>query len=259
MYLINTETYELHLFKNIDEAPPYAILSHVWGANEQTFEETPLVREGKRKRGILRRVGDRAFRPPSKKIKGACDRARRDHFRWLWADAACIDAANSTELGETINSFFKLYARAAMCYAYLADVPPGADAHAPRSAFRRSRWFRRAWTLQELIAPHSVIFLAADWSAIGAKRTLAALIEAVTGVDRAVLTHKRALADVSVARRMSWAARRRATREEDLAYALMGVFDVYMTPIYGEGAHAFVRLQEAIVRRSPDQSVFAWG
>ncbi|KAI0364150.1 HET-domain-containing protein, partial [Pilatotrama ljubarskyi] len=244
MYLLNTTTLRLHRFDKEKEVPPYAILSHVWGDNEQTFQDTPLTKEGRDGRG---------------KIKGACAKALLDGFRWLWADTNCIDASNSAELSEAINSMFGWYRNAAMCYAYLDDVAPDEDPYSPASSFRASKWFRRVWTLQELIAPGSVVFLSFDWRPIGAKRILADLIESITGIDRLVLTHKRPLEDVSVACRMSWAATRDARREEDRAYSLMGIFGVCMPTIYGErGRSAFLRLQEEILKRSADQSIFAW-
>ncbi|KAI0665706.1 heterokaryon incompatibility protein-domain-containing protein [Trametes maxima] len=252
MYLINTTTRQLHRFNKNDEIPPYAILSHVWGAHEQTFADTPLAKSGGKKR-------DLRLRRSSKKIRGACATAALHGYKWLWADTSCIDASNSAELSEAINSMFELYRDASMCYAYLEDVPPGENPYLPRSAFRRSRWFKRVWTLQELIAPASVIFLASDWQTIGAKRQLGELIESITGIDRLVLTHRRSLEDVSIACRMSWAATREARREEDRAYSLMGIFGVYMPTIYGEKERAFLRLQEEIIKRSPDQSIFAWG
>ncbi|KAH9846720.1 hypothetical protein C2E23DRAFT_743388, partial [Lenzites betulinus] len=62
----------------------------------------------------------------------------------------------------------------------------------------------------------------------------------------------------SVAKRMSWAAERKTTRVEDRAYSLLGIFGVHMSPIYGEGTNAFLRLQEEIIKHIPDQSIFAW-
>ncbi|KAI0349938.1 HET-domain-containing protein [Trametes cingulata] len=261
MYLLNTATLKLHRFDKESEVPPYAILSHVWGDNEQTFQDTQLANNSRGGRRVFGRVTDSVpFRRPSRKIKGACAKALLDGFKWLWADTNCIDASNSAELSEAINSMFKWYSDAAMCYAYLEDVAPREDPYLPTSSFRKSKWFRRVWTLQELIAPHSVVFLSSDWRPIGAKRKLADLIESITGIDRLVLTHKRPLVDVSIACRMSWAARRDARREEDRAYSLMGIFGVCMPTIYGErGRSAFLRLQEEIVKRSPDQSIFAWG
>ncbi|RPD53324.1 HET-domain-containing protein [Lentinus tigrinus ALCF2SS1-7] len=260
MWLLHTEKLQLRWFPNPNEVS-YAALSHVWNEDEQTFQDTPhfAPAHGSLARGAFRNARDRVFRRPSLKIRNACVRARNDGFRWLWVDTCCIDKTNSTELSEAINSMYVWYRTAAMCYALLDDVPSGEDPHAPNSAFRRSRWFTRGWTLQELIAPASVIFLADDWTIIGPKWRLAPLLEKVTGIDRRVLTHKRPLDDVSIACRMSWAAGRKTRRIEDEAYSLMGLFGVYMPTIYGEGKHAFVRLQEEIIKKSPDQSIFAWG
>ncbi|CDO75387.1 hypothetical protein BN946_scf185012.g4 [Trametes cinnabarina] len=258
MYLINTASLTLHQFEE-DKIPPYAILSHVWGDNEQSFHQTPLAKKHREKKDLFLRVVGHALHRSSTKVKGACARARVDGYRWLWADMCCIDTANSVELSETINSMFDLYKGASMCYAYLHDVPPGEDPHPLTSSFRKSQWFKRAWTLQELIAPGSIIFLSTDWQAISSKRLLASLIESITGIDQRVLTHKRQLEEVSIACRMSWAAGRQARREEDRAYSLMGIFGVCMPTLYGEKKHAFIRLQEEIIRRSQDQSIFAWG
>ncbi|KAI0645333.1 heterokaryon incompatibility protein-domain-containing protein [Trametes meyenii] len=259
MYLLNTETFELHRFDDKQQLPPYAILSHVWGDREQTFQDTPVVKDSQSRRGPFQRASDLALRRPSKKIRGACTRARQDGWSWLWADTSCIDTTNSAQLSETINSMFTLYRNASMCYAYLEDVPSGQDLYPLHSSFRRSRWFKRVWTLQELIAPPAIIFLSSDWRRIGSKWRLAELIESITGIDRLVLTHKRPLEEVSVACRMSWAATREARREEDRAYSLMGIFGVCMPTIYGERERAFFRLQEEIIKRTPDQSIFAWG
>jgi len=58
---------------------------------------------------------------------------------------------------------------------------------------------------------------------------------------------------------MYWASRRTTTRDEDLAYSLLGIFDVNMPMLYGEGGDkAFLRLQEEIIKISDDHSIFAW-
>lgn len=57
---------------------------------------------------------------------------------------------------------------------------------------------------------------------------------------------------------MFWAARRKTTRVEDIAYCLMGMFGIYMPMLYGEGERAFIRLQEEILKVTNDQSLFAW-
>nr|VWO99468.1 Zn(2)-C6 fungal-type domain-containing protein [Ganoderma boninense] len=194
----------------------------------------------------------------SPKIRNACRVARTNGYRYIWIDSCCIDKSSSSELSEAINSMYKWYGLAKVCYAYLADVPPGKDHHATGSAFCESRWFHRGWTLQELIAPLEVEFLSNDWAPIGSKHTLVNSIESLTKIDYKALLHVEPLDKFSVAQRLSWAAERETTRVEDAAYALLGIFDINMPTLYGEGGRAFRRLQEQIIQRIPDQSLFAW-
>lgn len=192
----------------------------------------------------------------------ACVVARRDGFRYIWIDSCCIDKTSSSELSEAINSMFNWYRDAQLCYAFLADVPSESGSDDPRahgSRFRRSRWFTRGWTLQELVAPRWVLFLSDQWTLLGTKDTLAGVIEAVTRIDTGVLKHEKSLDSASVAQRMSWAATRQTTRVEDQAYSLLGIFGINMPTLYGEGEQAFRRLQEEILRKIPDQTMFAWG
>ncbi|KAI0330922.1 HET-domain-containing protein [Cubamyces sp. BRFM 1775] len=235
MWLLNTLTYKLHLEQYPSRAV-YAILSHVWDRTgaEQTFQL-------------------------SAKIVRCCQYARSKGFVFVWIDTCCIDKTSSAELSEAINSMFDWYSFATVCYVYLDDVPDSMSPRAEGSSFRYSAWFTRGWTLQELIVPHRNIFLSQDWSMIGTKVALANVIETITGIDSAVLLRTRPLHAVSVARRMSWAVHRYTTRIEDEAYCLMGIFGVRFPAVYGEGSQAFVRLQEEIMKRLPDQSLLAWG
>ncbi|KAI0690924.1 hypothetical protein C8T65DRAFT_745633 [Cerioporus squamosus] len=195
----------------------------------------------------------------SEKIRRACDVAHAHGYQYIWIDSCCIDKTSSAELSEAINSMFTWYQNASVCYAFLADVPSEQNPRAKNSDFGRSRWFTRGWTLQELIAPRSVVFLSKDWQIIGTKTTLANTIEAITTIPFSVLTFHIPLHDVSVAQRMSWASERKTTRVEDEAYSLMGIFDINMPTLYGEGQRAFNRLQEEILTRIPDQTLFTWG
>ena len=195
----------------------------------------------------------------SPKIRNACAVARRNGYHYIWIDSCCIDKSSSSELSEAINSMYKWYGRADVCYAYLADVPPGEDLQDEESTFRNSRWFCRGWTLQELIAPLDVVFLSKGWVPLGSKHDLVELVESVTKIDEGALLHLQPLDAFSVAQRLSWAANRKTTREEDRAYSLLGIFDINMPTLYGEGDRAFQRLQEQITQRIPDQSLFAWG
>ncbi|OSD01021.1 hypothetical protein PYCCODRAFT_1436801 [Trametes coccinea BRFM310] len=193
-------------------------------------------------------------------IRNACRVASDSGYGHLWIQDYCVDMNDRTELSRTLNAAWDWHARAGACYVYLADVSPGNVDVASRSdsEFRRSSWHEDVWALQALIASSKLVFLARDWSVLGTKGTLAAVLEEITGVDRSVLSGAQSVHDVSVARRMWWASKRRTPSVEDCAYALLGIFGVEMSIEYGEGPRAFLRLQEEVFRRTLDQSLFAW-
>ncbi|KAI0766092.1 heterokaryon incompatibility protein-domain-containing protein [Trametes elegans] len=265
MWLLNTTTYQLH-FQQDPSHVAYAILSHCWDPQgEQNLQDLQAIQENARSHFQVPPAADdpqllECIRSQlSAKIRGCCDYARERGLPYAWVDTCCINKTSSAELSEAVNSMFDWYAHAEVCYVFLSDVSAADDPAAPRSAFRASRWFTRGWTLQELVVPYGNVFLARDWRMVGTKASLAPVLAEVTGIDVQVLLRTRPLHAVSVARRMSWAAHRATTRPEDEAYCLMGIFGVRMAVIYGEGRQAFVRLQEEIMKRIPDQSLFAWG
>jgi hypothetical protein len=237
----------LELTNFVGEHPRYAILSHCWDAEEVLFSDLCNIEEARKKRGF-------------RKVEKACEQAARDDFEFIWVDTTCIDKSSSAELSEAINSMFAWYRRASICYAYLADVED-------LKSFKQSRWFTRAWTLQELLAPsalqtvgkYGMEFFSKDWQNLGSKASLSRLISDASGIGREYLEGKD-LNDASISMRMSWAAERKATRAEDIAYSLLGLFDVNMPLLYGEGKlKAFRRLQEEIMKISEDETLFAWG
>ncbi|KAL8310668.1 hypothetical protein RB601_003610 [Gaeumannomyces tritici] len=141
MRLINVKTLKLEEFPD-DKTPPYAILSHTWG-DEREELTCRNIEEGKvDKPGV-----------GSVKFHGCCRQAEKDGIGYAWVDTCCIDKANPVELSEAINSMFRWYKRASVCYAYLSDVPGDEKPRKQGSKFRTSRWFGRGWTLQELLAP----------------------------------------------------------------------------------------------------------
>lgn len=152
---------------------------------------------------------------------------------------------------------YQWYKGAKVCFAYLEDVPSDTKLNATDSSFARSRWYTRGWTLQELLAPSLVKFFAEDWTYLGAKDGLKSMIGIITGIPWKYLSGSHY--EASVAQRMSWASRRATTRREDMAYCLLGLFDVNLPLLYGEGDKAFRRLQEEILKNSADHSLFAWG
>lgn len=225
----------------VDSTREYAILSHRWMANnddEVLFDD------------IM--AGHARKKPGFSKIEGTARQARKDGYDWIWIDTCCIDKRSSAELTESINSMYVWYKDACCCYAYLHDIEPGLH------TICKSDWFDRGWTLQELIAPIDVKFFNRKWEFLGTRDKLAGVLWQRTGIHFEVLQGKSGTQDYSVAQKMSWAATRKTTRPEDMAYCLLGIFDVNMVPMYGEGEKAFIRLQEEIIRRSDDQSIFAW-
>lgn len=146
---------------------------------------------------------------------------------------------------------YRWYHRAKVCLAYLRDVSNGSE-------LTDSEWFRRGWTLQELIAPRFVEFLDKNWQYLGNRQELSERIAAAANIDRTALTQRYKPEYFSVAQKMSWAARRSTSRLEDQAYCLLGLFGVNMPLLYGEGHNAFQRLQEQILAKSRDYSLFAW-
>lgn len=243
MRLINTKTITVEDFWN--DTPVYAILSHTWETEEVTLQEMQ-ARNGcvKRKKGF-------------KKIEKTCEQALADGFAYLWVDTCCIDKTSSSELSEAINSMYKWYQQAEVCYAYLMDVSATDNPFDEKSQFRRCKWFTRGWTLQELIAPLTVVFYDKDWVEIGTKSSLCKIITQITNISKQVLLVNHG-GEISIASRISWASNRETTRVEDMAYCLLGLFGINMPILYGEGEDAFTRLQREIIGTSDDQTIFAW-
>ncbi|GMF72604.1 unnamed protein product [Aspergillus oryzae] len=242
MRLLHTEESHTGNFEIIeftdDRIPPYAILSHTWEGEEVTFQDMHADQlHTRQKKGYS-------------KIQRCCHLAKTEGFEYVWIDSCCIDKTSSAELSEAINSMYRWYQDAEVCYAYLADVPS--------KEFKESRWFTRGWTLQELIAPRKITFLDENWKELGNKADLQQAICECTRIPIGVLSGDEDIESFSIAQRMSWAAERVTTRVEDRAYSLLGIFGVNIPLIYGERETAFIRLQEEIMRISDDHSLFAW-
>lgn len=251
--LINTDTLQLKSFTG-DRIPKYAILSHTWEHDgEVSFQEMTAIND--------RACNPTASTPGYRKIVGTCEKARSQGIAYAWVDTCCIDKTSSSELSEAINSMYRWYEKADLCYALLSDYDIGISTpHTASSetALTRCRWFSRGWCLQELIAPRNLVFFDAKWNYIGSKVELSTLISKVTHVNEEVLIDSSLIRTIPVARRLSWAAERRTNREEDMAYCLLGVPDINMPMLYGEGVKAFTRLQEELVKASNDLSIFAF-
>lgn len=226
-----------------DNTPPYAILSHTWIEDQEVTYNELVSGIGKNKDGYT-------------KIRFCVEKAAEDGLQYSWVDTCCIDRSTSHELGTAINSMFRWYQRADKCYAYLSDVLVPAevtDAQAFRitwvGTFRRSRWFTRGWTLQELIAPRVVEFFSKDNKLLGNKMSLEQEINQITRIPVGVLRGQ-APSEFSIEERMNWATGRTTTLKEDKIYCLLGIFGVFLPLIYGEGEeYAAGRLRDEIKRQ----------
>ncbi|KAF2660581.1 HET-domain-containing protein [Lophiostoma macrostomum CBS 122681] len=238
---------------------PYAILSHRWDVDtkkEVSYQDinNPNIYSV-----------EMAQKPGFAKIVKACSQASSDGYRYIWVDTCCIDKTNSTELSEAINSMYSYYRDAAVCYAYLFDWDSGNEVEHRWESFKHSSWFKRGWTLQELIASRTILFFDKDWNHAKVwikthfvETEFLNTLQDASGIEASVLNGVKKLHQVPVAVRMSWASLRQTGRLEDVAYSLLGIFDVNMAMLYGEGSKAFLRLQEHIIAQTTDLSIFAW-
>jgi hypothetical protein len=226
-----------------DLAPRYAILSHTWIEGQEVIYSELLAGTGANKDGYA-------------KLRFCSERAVADGLEYFWVDTCCIDQSNSVELSTAINSMFQWYQRADKCYVYLSDVSVPHEVRDAQafcisweSAFRRSRWFTRGWTLQELLAPGSVEFFSVNGKLLGSRISLEQQIHDVTGIPISALRGQK-LTEFSVDERMNWAAKRTTKWKEDKVYCLLGLFGVFLPLNYGEGEeYATRRLKDEIQMR----------
>lgn len=253
MRLLNVHSRQLEEYFG-KRTPRYASLSHTWGDDEVLLQDLGIP--GHRlKEGYA-------------KIEGCCEQAVRDGFEYIWIDTCCIDKSSSAELSEAINSMFNWYKKSEVCYVYLIDVPAGGNPYAAESTFRKSRWFTRGWTLQELLAPKNVVFYDTNWGLVFGQagyhgdilsQRRAYLLSEITGIDPWSLVGDDRHGSIPICLKLSWAAKRETTRVEDVAYCMLGLLGINMPLLYGEGPKAFVRLQEEVLKTTQDLSVLAWG
>jgi hypothetical protein len=227
----------IHSFDDGD-IPPYAILSHTWGADGDKVTFADL------------QTGNGKTKPGYKKILFCGRQARHDNLLYFSIDTCCIDTTDKAEHSRAIQPMFHWYRSATKCYVYLPDVHIDTYSMSVRSswepAFRLSRWFTRGWTLQELLAPTVVEFFSQEGKILGNKTSLKLLIHKTTTIPPEVLSGSR-LACFTVKQRLQWKGDRQTKRDEDAWYSLAGVLDVEIAPAYGEGGpSAFKRLMDEV-------------
>lgn len=256
MRLLNVYSLEFSNFQP-QMLPPYAAASHRWNISPDFEVSLRDFREGRA-----------SSKPGFQKLQSFCNfvKTQLKDIQWLWMDTCCINQENHHEVSKAVNSMFKWYQSATVCLAYLADVTDN------RLDASGSEWFRRGWTLQELLAPELVIFLSRDWRVIGHKGT-ARISETCSSVapelgpslieDVAKLTHipeevlicyeasKKYTSEV----KLQWRGERKTTEPEDRAYCMLGIFGVTMSLIYGEGESEALRRMLKKLSRQQDTAI----
>jgi hypothetical protein len=218
------------------DVPPYAILSHTWGPDHEEVTFTNII------------DGTGTHKAGFEKLHFCARQAAKDGLEYFWVDTCCIDKSSSAELSEAINSMFAYYEGAATCYAYLTDVTEDAD------SIEKSRWFTRGWTLQELVAPKTVKFFNGNCKPLGDRMSLMPQILRATNITAQVLGGCPVFLFYNIDERVRWAKGRETKRPEDSAYCLLGLCDVQIPPIYGEGRDkAFRRLRKETSELSAGQ------
>ncbi|KAI5983680.1 hypothetical protein EDC04DRAFT_2616091 [Pisolithus marmoratus] len=229
----------------------YVMFSHAWQGNEPLYQD---VKEAKS-------VWNLPDTPLNDKLRNFCKETHRLGYNWAWSDTCCIDKATSSILNQSLTSMYKWYADSAATIVFLAGI-----AHPSKLGdLARSLWMTRAWTLQELLAPKVIVFYDSEWqpflgdASVNHKESRKIIQELVDAVKISHGTIVRfSPDDLGVREKLRLASSRNATVEEDVAYALIGIFKSDIRPHYGEGADALGHLLEEIVARSGEVTVLAW-
>ncbi|KAK7443547.1 hypothetical protein VKT23_015720 [Stygiomarasmius scandens] len=223
---IDTRTLGLVEFDEDSFIPPYAMFSHTWSkGNEVVYDE------------FIHPQAETFSKLGYHKIRDACRQARRDGIRYIWVDTCCVKQGNHEDVVANITSMYAYYQNAEVCYVYLVDAKDTSrrDMFGERGAYYwwgGSLWFRRGWTLQELLAPQTVVFFNKRWRQIGNKHELRGDIHQRTTIPITVLSGEQSIQDVDVFTRISWAMDRETTRGQDQAYCLQGLLGITVVPSY---------------------------
>jgi hypothetical protein len=219
----------------------YAILSHRWGESELTFQDA--------KSGICEGAG-------YKKLHGFCEKAEEHGCLLAWSDTCCINKESSSELDEAIRSMYRWYRNAYICIVHLAQSQS-------LETLGSDEWILRGWTLQELLAPLRMKFYGPRWTPLTKNENDKDDAAVVLTLSRVTKIPPNDLCDFRPGphrawEKMTWAARRKTTRIEDIAYSLTGIFDISMPIAYGEGDRAFKRFMAELIQNCKEWQILVW-
>ncbi|KAG6332696.1 hypothetical protein ID866_6393 [Astraeus odoratus] len=230
----------------------YVTLSHRWGSHEPLLQD--ILHNGS--------IYDMPSTNGLIKLQNFCHIAAHHSYSWAWSDTCCIDKTNSVELQKAIASMFLWYQQSALTVVYLADIPSSPFP----VTLSGSVWFTRGWTLQELLAPHTVLVYTQEWSIYGDSTAknhkkdvhIINQLAQAAGIPPQYLSNFHAGMD-NARSRLQLAVGRNTTVLEDIAYSLFGIFNLHLPVLYGEGkGKALGRLLQEILSQSHDMSILLW-
>ena len=230
----------------------YATFSHTWEGDEPLYHDL-----------LLGSVHDLAGSPKIMKLLMFCTIVRDAGFRWAWSDTCCINKMDGAALQESLTSMFQWYHDSSLTVVHLKGVLSDSEL----GALVASLWNTRAWTLQEFFASKVIRFYTEDWKPylphedVFNHKDSPVIMEEMalaTGVDAKELLSLRPGSE-NVRQKLRLASTRYATKQEDIAYSLFGIFDVSIPVTYGEGQRrALGRLLQEVLTRSGDATILAW-
>ncbi|KAI1736469.1 hypothetical protein F4680DRAFT_469094 [Xylaria scruposa] len=210
------------------------------------------------------------------KLTGAAKVAKGQGCDYIWIDHCCIDQSNAKDVEMSINLRYQWYAEAEVCLVYLPDGMLSSDPCERLVldvGIRVCRWFYTSWSTAVMLASKHINFYDRDWQQFGTIQKQSSYegrlekfeneIQVITSIHHKALSGSVPVSEYSVAARISWARGPMGPSDfeqvEDLAYSLVGLFGVHLTPNYGEGGNmAFHRLAAKIMQSTSDLSILSW-
>ena len=252
--LVSSMTTELdyaRIWRVVKEFYRYVMLSHRWYPNEPTFQ---LV--------VTTSTYALPASPANNKLQKFCELVRSLRFRWAWSDTCCVNQLDKVVQQESMVAMFRWYRGSSLTVVHLLGVFSQSQQF---DCLWRSIWNTRGWTYQEYVASEVVQFYTEDWKpylgldAFNHKESPTILSEmerAMNVATQELVTHRPGLDRVR--EKLYLASARQTTLEEDIAYALFGIFNIAIPVIYGEGNQAIGRLLEHVLTGSGDVTILAW-
>jgi hypothetical protein len=227
---IVNRVWDLHLDKLVDniDARRVIFITHRWSDDEKGYRDVMKLKQ--RKGQTISGMSEKLYRIRTTLL---------EHTRYVWIDTICIDKSNLSELDEAIRSMYKWYASSAAVVL---------DSGTPLNV-----WCKRGWCLQEGAAAGLLCGISKEGTLVTIQELAKEQHQDLCTLDLH-LYYRQGNASEILARM----AVRETTREEDMAYALAGIFSIHLPLAYGEGLESRERLLHQLAVRKGDLSFLSF-